>query len=113
MQRYVVNLLLSGSMLPLMDTWQLKKTWGEKIEKHKKFPVYRNLRARITIRKAVGREPTDDEVADEAARIKSKDYTSSLTCKDVIKAFERGEEVRPPYHNSTFGPFHFSSPLAL
>lgn len=44
----------------------------------------------------MGREPTDDEVADEAVRITSKDYTSALRYKDVIKAFERGEEVRPP-----------------
>jgi hypothetical protein len=44
----------------------------------------------------MGREPTDDEVADEAACIRSRDYTSALTYKDVIKAFERGEEVRLP-----------------
>jgi len=111
MRRYVFNFFLST--LPLLDALQVKKAWGEKIKKHKKFPVYRNLRARITLRQIVGREPTDDEVADEAARIKSKDYTSSLTCKDVIKAFERGEEVRASYQNSTFGPFHFPSPLAL
>lgn len=44
----------------------------------------------------MGREPTDDEVAKEAARITSKEYTSALTYKDVIKAFERGEEVSVP-----------------
>jgi hypothetical protein len=89
------------SSFPLKNALQVKQAWGEKIAKHKKHPVYRNLRARITIRKATGRDPTDEEIADEAARIKSKDYTSSLTSKDVIKAFERGEEVRHPMKKST------------
>jgi hypothetical protein len=85
-----------ASWSPLMNTLQVKKIWGEKIAKHKRHLVYRNLRARITIRKATGKDPTDEEIADEMARIKSKNYTGSLTWKDVIKAFERGEEVRPP-----------------
>jgi len=88
--------LIFALWLPLTNALQVKKVWGKKIAKHKRHLVYRNLRARITIRKANGRDPTDEETADEAARIKSKGYTSSLTWKDVVKAFERGEEVRPP-----------------
>jgi len=88
--------LTFASWLPLTNALQVKKIWGEKIVKHKRHLVYQNLRARITIRKATGRDPTNEEIANEAARIKSKDYTSSLTWKDVVKAFERGEEVRPP-----------------
>lgn len=94
MRWYVVDFFASS--LSLTNVLQVKKTWGEKIAKHKRHLVYRNLRARITIRKATGRDPTDAEIADEAARIRSKDYTSSVTWKDVVKAFERGEEVRPP-----------------
>ena len=89
-------LLIFASWSALTNTLRVKKIWGEKIAKHKRHLVYQNLRSRITIRKATGRDPTDGEVADEPARIKSNDYTSSLTCKDVIKAFEQGEEVRPP-----------------
>ena len=99
------------SSLALTYILQVKKTWGDKIARHKKYPVYRSLRARITLRKTVGREPTDEEVADEAGLIRSKDYTSSLTCKDVIRAFERGEEVRPLSKNIQHYSTHSFPPV--
>jgi len=76
----------------------VKQVWGEKIAKHKKYRVYRSLRARMTLRKKFSlqntdREPTIEEIGEEAALIKSSAYVSSLTQQDVVEAFERGDEV--------------------
>ncbi|KDR69744.1 hypothetical protein GALMADRAFT_907545 [Galerina marginata CBS 339.88] len=70
----------------------VKLTWGKKVAKSKRYPIYRELRARITLRKKFRTEPTKAEFEAEALLIKAKDYTSSITDIDVVEAFERGEE---------------------
>ena len=72
---------------------QVKTAWGKKIATHKKYPIYRALRARMTLRKQLKREPTKEEVDAEAKDIAGKGYTSDLTAADVMEAFGRGEEV--------------------
>lgn len=73
---------------------QVKIEWGQKIAKHKKFPIYRDLRARITLRKRLGGEPTEQQISEESALIATKNYLNSLSDADVVTAFERGDEVR-------------------
>ena len=79
------------------DDFQVKETWGKKIQTHKKYLVYCKLRARMTLRLGGTSNPTDKAVENEVVRIKRKDYTSNLTAQDVIAAFERGDEVRMVY----------------
>ena len=67
--------------------------WGKKIAKHKKYPAYRALRARIALRRWLGKEPTEEQTEEEANRIRTKNYSSSLSASDVVEAFERGDEV--------------------
>ncbi|KAF8957583.1 hypothetical protein BDZ97DRAFT_1845697 [Flammula alnicola] len=71
---------------------KVKITWGEKVANHKRYPIYRELRARITLRKQLGSEPTEEQVQTEAELIKKKEYKGSLDIQDVVAAFERGEE---------------------
>ena len=55
-------------------------------------------------------EPTEKEVENEFARIKRKDYTTSLTTQDVITAFKRGDGMNFLDHTHE-NIVHFS-PLA-
>ncbi|KAF8161642.1 hypothetical protein B0H34DRAFT_796394 [Crassisporium funariophilum] len=71
----------------------VKNAWGDKIARHKKYPVYVGLRARITLRLRGIQKPTDEEVKKEIVLIRKKTYHSELTSGDVIKAFERGDEA--------------------
>ncbi|KAF8890309.1 hypothetical protein CPB84DRAFT_1785050 [Gymnopilus junonius] len=70
----------------------VKNAWGQKIATHKKYPVYRDLRARITLRKRLQTEPTEQQIAEESTLIATKNYLNSLSDADVVEAFERGDE---------------------
>ncbi|KAH9485875.1 hypothetical protein JR316_0002790 [Psilocybe cubensis] len=70
----------------------VKQTWGIKIAKHKRYSVYRDMRARMTLRLRYNNEPTEREIIEESELINGRKYASPLTSDDVIDAFERGDE---------------------
>ncbi|CAA7263060.1 unnamed protein product [Cyclocybe aegerita] len=70
----------------------VKLNWGDSVLKRRRHLVYRQLRARIALRKRLGDEPTQDQIQQETKLNKDKAYKDGLTRDDVLGAFERGEE---------------------
>jgi len=71
----------------------VKLAWGKKVATAQQHDQYRELRARMTLRKELGCEPDEEEIKAESLAISVKGYKGSLSVEDVIKGFERGEEV--------------------
>lgn len=93
-----MGIIFNGTYLFSLN-FQTKAAWGEKISTARiKNGPYTALRARMTVRKMLGHEPTEDQVKEEAHQIRKREKHNSsngLTSADVIAAFERGEEVSP------------------
>ncbi|KAJ3515021.1 hypothetical protein NLJ89_g2013 [Agrocybe chaxingu] len=70
----------------------VKLSWGDSVLKRRRHLVYRQLRARIALRKRLGDEPTKDQIQKETELNREKAYKDGLTRDDVLGAFERGEE---------------------
>jgi hypothetical protein len=74
----------------------VKRTWGKKIAHHKKHLPYVEMRARMALRKE-GKPVNDANLTNEVKSIKkTPKEKSKLTVKDVIDAFESGQEVSCP-----------------
>jgi hypothetical protein len=56
----------------------------------------RPILARIMLRKALGRQPTEAEVKTRVKKLASNTHVALPTVTAIIAAFENGEEVRPP-----------------
>jgi len=74
---------------------QVKQTWGELIMKTKQWDIYVAMRARVALRKAGMPLPIED-VEEEMRKIRSNNGRF-VTVKDIISAFECGEEVIVPF----------------
>lgn len=65
-------------------TDKLKEQWAERIA----TANYRDIQARIFLRRACGREPTDAELA-----VARKEKWRDTDIEHIIEAYENGEEV--------------------
>lgn len=80
-----------------MNLFKVKNTWATHISKH---PWGRFIRVRVTLRNQLHREPTEAEV--EAAESNAGDKYQQVPPKQIISAYEKGEEVGIPFINVKF-----------
>ncbi|PPQ64046.1 hypothetical protein CVT24_008859 [Panaeolus cyanescens] len=91
------------------QSYEVKKSWADKIATKVQYECYVAIRARITLRKAhPGREPTPAEVEAKIKAIKKLKSRGEieLSSEDVIGAFLRGEESIQVIRVECVGYYH-------